>query len=57
MSLWEVPDFQTQAFMTEFYTNWLGKEVSIYEAFRAAQLSMRQQFGNVAEWAGFVLLE
>lgn len=57
MSLWQVPDFQAQAFMTTFYTHWLEQRQSIPDAFRAAQLEMQKQYAKPFLWAGFVLAE
>jgi CHAT domain-containing protein len=57
MSLWQVPDFQAQVFMTAFYTHWLSDKQSIPDAFRAAQSDMRTKYGDPFLWAGFVLVE
>ncbi|MCB9285179.1 MAG: CHAT domain-containing protein [Lewinellaceae bacterium] len=57
MSLWQVPDQETQVFMTTFYQNWLEEELDIPAAFRATQLQMRERFLNPYAWAGFVLVE
>lgn len=57
MSLWQVPDFQAQVFMTAFYTHWLEGKQSIPDAFRAAQLDIRKQYGDPFLWAGFLLVE
>ncbi len=57
MSLWQVPDYQAQAFMSSFYLAWLEEEKTIPEAFRNAQAYMRARYKNAYEWAGFVLLE
>ncbi len=57
MSLWQVPDFQTQELMTAFYTNWLTKKQPIPDAFRAAQQAMREKYEHPYFWAGFVLVE
>ncbi len=57
MSLWQVPDFQTQELMTAFYTNWLTKQMAIPDAFRAAQQAMREKYEHPYFWAGFVLVE
>ena len=57
MSLWQVPDFQTQELMTAFYTKWLTEKKSIPEAFRAAQQEMREKYEHPYFWAGFVLVE
>lgn len=57
MSLWQVPDFQTQELMTEFYTQWLEEKKSIPEAFREAQNIMRKKYPEPYFWAGFILVE
>jgi CHAT domain-containing protein/tetratricopeptide (TPR) repeat protein len=57
MSLWQVPDFQTQDLMAAFYTYWLAEKKSIPEAFRAAQKDMREKYQDPYFWAGFVLVE
>jgi CHAT domain-containing protein len=57
MSLWKVPDFQTQELMTSFYRYWLLEKQTIPDAFRAAQLEMRERYENPYFWAGFVLME
>lgn len=57
MSLWQVPDFQTQELMTTFYTKWLSEKMTIPEAFRSAQQEMREKYENPYFWAGFVLVE
>jgi len=57
MSLWQVPDFQTQDLMVTFYTKWLEEGKPIPEAFRLAQVEMREKYMNPYFWAGFVLME
>lgn len=57
MSLWQVPDFQTQELMTTFYKFYLTKKMPLPEAFRLAQSEMRQKYEHPYFWAGFVLLE
>ncbi|MEQ8702708.1 MAG: CHAT domain-containing tetratricopeptide repeat protein [Phaeodactylibacter sp.] len=57
MSLWQIPDFQTQEFMTAFYFNYLTKALPIPTAFRAAQLELRNRYPEPFFWAGFVLME
>lgn len=57
MTLWQVPDFQAQAFMTTFYLAWLEEGKTIPEAFRAAQAYMQARYQDPFLWAGFVLLE
>ena len=57
MSLWQVPDFQTQQLMSTFYRHWLQDKMSIPDAFRAAQQAMQLKFKDPFFWAGFVLVE
>jgi CHAT domain-containing protein len=57
MSLWQVPDQQTSAFMTQFYKNWLENDMTIPDAFRVTQREMRERFIDPYSWAGFVLIE
>ena len=57
MSLWRVPDLQTQELMTDFYRKWLLQNMTIPDAFRAAQKDMRDKYGHPFFWAGFVLVE
>ena len=57
MSLWQVPDFQTQDLMTTFYKKWLEEKMEIPAAFNAAQQEMREKYQNPYFWAGFVLME
>ena len=55
MSLWQVPDFQTQELMTTFYNYWL-KGKTIEQAFARAQADMRKKYSPYY-WAAFVLVE
>lgn len=61
MSLWAVPDRETQELMTLFYEKWLSG-MDKHEALRAAQLEMRQsvkaRYGHDLPfyWGGFVLV-
>ena len=57
MSLWQVPDFQTQVFMSAFYKHWLTDEKSVPEAFRVTQSELKAIYGEAFKWAGFVLVE
>ncbi|MCF8245261.1 MAG: CHAT domain-containing protein [Saprospiraceae bacterium] len=57
MSLWQVPDIQTQELMTTFYAHWLEQKMTIPDAFRSAQQEMREKFQNPYFWAGFVMVE
>ena len=57
VSLWQVPDEQTQKLMRIFYQNWLEKKESLRDAFNHAQQTLREQEPNPFLWAGFVLVE
>ena len=57
MSLWQVPDQETQTFMTYFYRKWLVDEMPIPQAFRATQQEMRKRYSDPFAWAGFILVE
>lgn len=60
MSLWSVPDRETEELMTAFYTKWLGG-MEMHEALRASELELRERviarYGRDIPryWAGFVL--
>lgn len=57
MSLWQVPDYQTQELMTLFYQKWLLDKMPLRQALQAAQDGMRQKGYEPFYWAGFVLVE
>ena len=57
MSLWQVPDYQTQELMVLFYQKFITEKLDIPAAFRAAQLEMRDKYQSPYFWAGFVLVE
>ena len=57
VSLWHVPDDQTQELMRLFYQNWLEKQESLRDAFNHAQQTLRETEPNPYMWAGFVLIE
>jgi len=57
MSLWKVPDAETHQLMSQFYQNWLEKDMPIREALEKAQASVREKSPNPYYWAGFVLIE
>lgn len=57
LSLWQVPDQETQEFMVLFYKKWLEEKMPVPEAFRATQMAMRRLYSSPYYWAGFVLLE
>lgn len=58
-SLWEVPDFQTQELMANFYNNWFSG-LEIREAFKKAQNHLKTKYaqkkGSAFAWAAFVLM-
>ena len=61
MSLWSVPDRETQELMTLFYSKWLAGQ-NKHEAFREAQLELRTKVRERYEedlpfyWGAFVLV-
>jgi len=55
MSLWTVDDKTTQELMTNFYTNWLSG-MSKQNAFKEAQLKLKQTYSNPYYWGAFVLI-
>jgi CHAT domain-containing protein/Tfp pilus assembly protein PilF len=55
MSLWTVNDLTTQELMVEFYKNWLGGE-KLGEAFKKAQLALREKYSQPYYWGAFVLV-
>jgi CHAT domain-containing protein len=57
MSLWQVPDYQTQQLMSSFYDFWLQGKLPIPDAFRSAQKTMREKFADPFYWAGFLLVQ
>jgi CHAT domain-containing protein len=57
MSLWQVPDYQTQELMTVFYEKLLTGKLAPRLALRAAQDEMRKRHYEPYYWAGFVVVE
>ncbi len=57
VSLWHVPDDQTQELMHFFYQNWVEKKESLRDAFYHAQQRLKEKEPNPYMWAGFVLIE
>ncbi|WP_208343971.1 CHAT domain-containing protein, partial [Aetokthonos hydrillicola] len=53
MSLWKVPDQQTQELMTDFYRRLLQGEPRA-EALRMAQLSMKSRYPHSYYWGAFI---
>lgn len=57
LSLWEVPDFETEEFMTLFYENWMGG-LDIRLAFNTTRHKMKDKYkDDPYKWAAFVLIE
>ncbi len=57
MSLWQVPDYQTQELMTVFYQKWLMEKLPLRQALQAAQKAMQDKGYEPYYWAGWVLVE
>jgi tetratricopeptide (TPR) repeat protein len=55
MSLWKVPDQQTQELMVDFYRRLLAGDGKA-EALRQAQLAMKQKYPDPYYWGAFVCL-
>jgi CHAT domain-containing protein len=55
MSLWQVPDQQTQELMSDFYTRLLAGEGRA-EALRAAQLTLKAREPHPFYWGGFICI-
>ncbi len=53
MSLWKVPDQQTQELMSDFYRRILAGEPRA-EALRQAQLAMKEKYPNPLYWGAFI---
>ena len=56
LSLWKVPDEQTQLLMLYFYEAYLNKK-SAYQALEIAQTRLRKIYSNPYYWAAFQLNE
>jgi CHAT domain-containing protein len=56
VSLWQVPDQQTQELMGYFYKNYLSGK-SINESLETAKSTMRETYSNPYYWAAFILVE
>ncbi|MBE7170168.1 MAG: CHAT domain-containing protein [Williamsia sp.] len=56
MSLWKVPEKETNELMKNFYHQWLGGK-PVYKALRDAQQEMRKKNLPPYYWAGFIVAE
>ncbi len=59
MTLWKVNDDMAEAFMSSFYQNWIAKGMNKEQAFRQAQLDMREggEYEEPRYWGAFVLIQ
>jgi len=57
LTLWNVPDDQTEEFMLLFFRNWAEEGKSMRDAFDGARQSMRKKYKDPYKWAGFILVE
>lgn len=59
MSLWKVDDNATCKLMTEFYANWINKDMTKYNALEAAKRTVRNTKGwdDPKYWAAFIMLD
>jgi len=55
MSLWKINDQTTKELMKWFYENW-NAGMSKREAFRKAQLQLKEQYPNFYLWGAFVMV-
>jgi CHAT domain-containing protein len=53
MSLWKVPDQQTQRLMTDFYRRMLAGQPRA-DALRAAQLALKAEDPDPLYWGAFI---
>ena len=57
LTLWEIPDAETQEFMEYFYSDWRQSN-NVKTAFRNTQKYMHNKYGDSPDkWAAFILLE
>jgi CHAT domain-containing protein len=56
MSLWTVSDESTQKLMTYFYENWLIKRQTKRQAFKNAQIQLREKYPEPYHWGAFVMV-
>ncbi|NHE58974.1 tetratricopeptide repeat protein [Cyclobacterium plantarum] len=55
-SLWKVADQQTQEMMGLFYQNWLQKDMTKRQAFKAAQQTIKEKYNDPYFWGAFVMI-
>ena len=55
MSLWQVDDVATQELMVNFYSFWLSGDGK-HEAFRKAQLEIKNKYKESYYWGGFIMV-
>ena len=59
LSLWQIPDQQTQEMMSNFY-KYLSKGIEVSLAFEKAQNDIKRKYrkikGGVYAWSGFILI-
>jgi CHAT domain-containing protein len=55
MSLWQVDDAATQELMGSFFKSWIGG-MSKFDAFRQAQMEMKQKYKEPYYWGAFVIM-
>jgi CHAT domain-containing protein len=57
MSLWEVPDIETEEFMSTFYSKWI-KGITAREAFQETQREMAMKYtGSPEKWSAFIMVQ
>ncbi len=56
VSLWNIPDIETQEFMSLFY-KYLLRSYNIHDSFIKAQKKMQKKYNNPFFWGGFILIE
>ncbi|WP_317168784.1 CHAT domain-containing tetratricopeptide repeat protein [Cyclobacterium plantarum] len=55
-SLWKIADQQTQEMMGLFYKNWLQKDMTKRQAFKAAQQTIKEKYEDPYFWGAFVMI-
>ncbi len=57
MSLWPVPDNEISDLMQLFYSYWINNKMDKHEAFRKAQIELKNKNISAITWAGFVMID